>query len=258
MSTLEDQKKIHIENLGHSTFLVKKGGLKILTDPFLTDSAGGIKRVLPPPVSPQDIFPDIVLISHAHYDHLDLKTLKRLCGNFVIVTSENCKKAVKVEKEVIELRNFESTVIKGVRITKVPAFHNKGRNLLYSDTGVGGFIFEIDGLKFYFAGDTAFSCSLYGSISEKFPDIDFAMLPIGGFMPFPFRKFHQTPEEAIRGFRILRAKYLIPVHFGTWHLVPFYLKKEKAVERLKTYSYICNLQENIRVIEPGCSLIFDF
>jgi L-ascorbate metabolism protein UlaG (beta-lactamase superfamily) len=258
MGTLEDQKKIHIENLGHSTFLVKKDGLKILTDPFLTDSAGGIKRVLLPPVSPEEVFPDIVLISHAHYDHLDLKTLKRLSGNFVIVTSENCKKVVKVEKEVIELRNFESTVIKGVRITKVPAFHNKGRNLLYSDTGVGGFVFEIDGLRFYFAGDTAFSCSLYGSISEKFPDIDFAMLPIGGFMPLPFRKFHQTPEEAIRGFRILKAKYLIPIHFGTWHLIPFYLKKERAVERLKTYGYIYNLQENIRVVEPGCSRNFDF
>jgi len=77
-------------------------------------------------------------------------------------------------------------------------------------------------------------------------------------LPFPFRKFHQTPEEAIRSFKILKAKYLIPIHFGTWHLIPFYLKKERAVERLKTYGYIYNLQENIRVVEPGCSLTFDF
>jgi len=59
MDTSGEQKKVYIENLGHSTFIVKKDGLKILTDPFLTDSAGSIKRVLPPPVSAEEIFPDM-------------------------------------------------------------------------------------------------------------------------------------------------------------------------------------------------------
>ncbi|WP_163327652.1 MBL fold metallo-hydrolase [Desulfurobacterium thermolithotrophum] len=253
----KDKEKLLIRNLGHSTFLVKKGNLTILTDPFLTSSAGGIKRTLPPPVSPEEVSPDLVFISHAHYDHLDLKTLKKLNGNFIIVTPENCKKVIRTGHEVIELKDFESTLIKGIKIIKTPALHNKGRNLLHSDTGVGGFIFEVDSLRFYFAGDTTFSCSFYEEILEKTLHIDFAMLPIGGFMPFPFRKFHQTPEEAVKGFKILKANYLIPIHFGTWHLFSFYLKKEKAVERLKTYSYICNLQDKVVIIEPGSSSTFE-
>jgi L-ascorbate metabolism protein UlaG (beta-lactamase superfamily) len=77
------------------------------------------------------------------------------------------------------------------------------------------------------------------------------MLPIGGFLPAIFRRFHQTPEEAVKGFKILRAKVLIPIHFGTWHVVPFYVKKERAVERLLSYSYISQIRNRVSVIYPG-------
>ncbi|TCK05235.1 MBL fold metallo-hydrolase [Phorcysia thermohydrogeniphila] len=239
-----------IENLGHSSFLVKVGGRTILTDPFLTDSAGGIKRVVPPAKLPEELSPDVVLISHAHYDHLDLKTLRRLKGEFTVVTPERCAKVVK-GREVVELADFESTEVKGIKILKVPAKHNRGRNILYPDTGVGGFVFTVEGLTFYFAGDTAFSPELYALIAERAPAIDFAMLPIGGFMPFPFRRFHQTPEEAFRGFCLLNARNLVPIHFGTWHLIPFYVKREKAVERLLSCSYICGREKGVLVIRPG-------
>lgn len=242
--------KGRIENLGHSSFLVKVGGKTVLTDPFLTDSAGGIKRVVPPARFPEELSADVVLISHAHYDHLDLKTLKRLKGEFTVVTPKGCAKVIK-NREVVELSDFESTEVKGVKILKVPAKHNRGRNILYPDTGVGGFVFTVEGLNFYFAGDTAFSKELYTLVAERAPRIDFAMLPIGGFMPFPFRKFHQTPEEAFEGFSLLKAGYLIPIHFGTWHLIPYYVKKERAVERLLSCSYICGREEEVLVIRPG-------
>jgi L-ascorbate metabolism protein UlaG (beta-lactamase superfamily) len=241
--------KILIENLGHSTFLVKLGGLEILTDPFLSESAGGIKRVLPPTRSPEELSPDVVLISHAHYDHLDLKTLYRLSGKFEVLTPKNCQKVIK-EKKVKELDYFETVEYKGISFTLVPARHNRGRNIVYPDTKVGGFIVEWRGTTIYFAGDTAFSEHLYNLVSSKFK-VDIAMLPIGGFLPAIFRRFHQTPEEAVKGFKILRAKVLIPIHFGTWHVIPFYVKKERAVERLLSYSYISQIRNRVSVIYPG-------
>ena len=243
---------LQIENLGHSTFTVKIGSLEILTDPFLSSAAGGIKRVVPPAKEPEELSPSIVLISHGHYDHLDLKTLKRLKGDFPVITPENCKKVIKSDR-VVELKDFETFTYGGVKITKIPVFHNRGRNLLYPDTGVGGFVVEAEGVKLLFAGDTAFSGSLYHLWAERFRGVDLALLPIGGFMPF-FRKFHQTPEEAVKGFKILGARYLIPIHFGTWHIIPYYAKGEKALERLLSYSFVCGLRDRVKEVLVGSSL----
>ena len=239
---------LQIENLGHSTLRVKLGSLDILTDPFLTRSAGGVPRVVPPACSPEEVSPRLVLVSHAHYDHLDLKTLRRIPSEFVVVTPENCRKVLK-EWEVVELKPFTSFTFGDVKVTLVPARHNRGRNLLYPDTGVGGFILEWNGLTVYFAGDTAFSEHLYLSISERF-SVDVALLPIGGFMPF-FRRFHQTPEEAVRGFKILNARWLIPIHYGSWHVIPFLVKRERALERLLSYSYISNVSDKVVVLGTG-------
>ena len=245
---------LQIENLGHSTFTVKIGSLEILTDPFLTQSAGGVKRVVPPAKEPQELSPSLVLISHGHYDHLDLKTLRKLKGEFPIVTPENCKKVIKSDR-VVELKDFETFTYKGAKVTKIPVFHNRGRSLLYPDTGVGGFVIEVDSVTILFGGDTAFSGNLYHLWAERFK-VDYALLPIGGFMPF-FRKFHQTPEEAVKGFRILKARYLIPIHFGTWHVIPYYAKGEKALERLLSYSYVCGVRDRVKELRPGEAATFD-
>ena len=241
---------LQIENLGHSSFLVKLESLEILTDPFLTRTAGGVPRVVPPAKSPEEVFPDIVLVSHAHYDHLDLKTIKRLPSDFLVITPQNCSKILKDQKS-IELKTFESISHRDVRITLVPARHNRGRNILHPNTEVGGFVIEWNGTTIYFAGDTAFSEYLYLAVAERFR-IDIAFLPIGGFMPF-FRKFHQTPEEAVRGFKILNARRLIPIHYGSWHVIPIFVKKEHSLERFLSYSYISNISNRVVVIDTGSS-----
>lgn len=240
---------LQIENLGHSTLRVKLGSLEVLTDPFLTGSAGGIPRAVPPACSPEEVSPDVILISHAHYDHLDLKTLRRISSDFVVITPENCSAVLK-EWNSIELKTFESIELNGIRITLVPARHNRGRNVLYPNTGVGGFVVEWNGVTVYFAGDTAFSEHLYLSIAEKF-NVDVALLPIGGFMPF-FRKFHQTPEEAVKGFKILKAEWFIPIHYGSWHLFPLLVRRERALERLLSYSYISGVRDRVVVLKIGC------
>ncbi len=222
-----------IGNLGHSTVLVKLGGLSILTDPFLRESLVGIKRVAPLFVRADELDVDLVLISHAHLDHLDLKTLKSLRGDFVVICPEMTSMILR-GFETVELRDFESTFVKGVKITKVPAKHKRGRSPLFPFTGVGGFVFEFDGLRLYFAGDTAFSNLLYSEISSRFKGIDVAILPIGGFYPYKLLRWaHQCPEEAYRAFEILKAGVLFPIHFGTWHICPSCVSRERAVQRLK-------------------------
>ena len=244
--------KDFIKNLGHSTFIVKVSGTLIISDPFLSKSAFGIRRAVPPAMLPEEIEPDIVLISHAHYDHLDVKTIKRLKGTPVFIVPEGCREVIPEGKgEVVELFDFESTGVGNVRILKVPALHNRGRNLKFPNTGVGGYIFEVGERVFYFAGDTAFSEELYLKVKESVKRIDFAMLPIGGFMPKPFHRFHQTPEEALRGFKIIGASHFIPIHWGTWHAFPGYVRKEKPLSRLKHSAYVSGLLDKIRILKPG-------
>jgi len=239
-----------IANLGHSCFLVKLSGITVLTDPFLTKSIFGIKRVIPPPASPEELKPDIVLISHAHYDHLDLPTIRRLGGNPVLIAPEGCKRLLK-GRDVVELKDFEETTVKEVKIKKVPAIHNRGRNPIYNNTGVGGFLLDVGGAKFYFAGDTAFSETLYAEVKAFGGAPDYAMLPIGGFMPKPLKRFHQTPEEAVLAFKILKAGYLIPIHWGTWHAIPVYIKRERAIERLRAFAYVSGIEGKLLVVPPS-------
>ena len=245
---------LQIENLGHSTVQVKVESLEILTDPFLTDRAGGVKRVVPPAKRPHQVSPQLLLISHAHYDHLDLKTLKELPTRPLILTPENCKEVIKRD-EVVELHNFEGTDFRGITVYRLPAHHNRGRNLLHPNTGVGGFLIDFKGFTLYFAGDTAFSENLYRSIAERFK-VDLALLPIGGFFPM-FKRFHQTPEEAVKAFKILKARYLIPVHFGSWHIVPRFVKWERALERLLSCSYVAGVRDRVVVLQTGEKRTFD-
>ncbi len=249
------RKKFQIENLGHSTFLVKVDGFTVLTDPFLTRTAAGIKRVVPPARPPEEVSADLVVISHAHYDHLDVRTLNRLKGDFTVLLPKGCGRFVK-GRRVVELDDWEEWRGNGVKVVKVPAVHNRGRNPIYPDTEVGGFVIFLEGLTIYFAGDTAFSPELYREIGSRFPSLDFAMLPIGGFSPFPLRRFHQTPEDALKGFLLLGAKFLIPIHFGTWHIIPSFVRREKALERLLSAVYIRGLEDALKVVKPGEFLTF--
>jgi len=244
--------KDFIANLGHSTFLIHLNGKKILTDPFLSPHIMGIKRRIPalsPNLVPK---PDLILISHSHYDHLDLKTLKEFDKDIPVIVSERSSpilKSIKF-KVVIEIPHFKTLNFDGIEITALPVQHTKGRSLLYPNTETNSYILKIDGTTLYFGGDTGY----FEGFKEYGRDykIDFAFLPIGGFEPsILLKKVHMNPEEAVEAFKDLKAKYLVPIHFDTFHTIPSNLKREKAVERLKKKLEMENMLERGFIVKPN-------
>lgn len=213
----------HLTWIGHATFVQRLGGKLLATDPIWSKRIHTIPRLAPPGVELADCPPlDIVTVSHAHYDHLDLPTLRRIGpGARYVVPKDNgdILRAAGL-RDVIELGWWESHVEGDLRITLVPAQHwsmrapwDKNKRLW------GGFVYESPEGTSYHAGDTAFSEQVFRAIAERFPKIDWAMLPIGAYDPPWFMQpQHMGPEEAGRAFELLGARRFVAMHWGTFRL----------------------------------------
>jgi len=220
-----------IANLGHSTFFIFYKGFKVLTDPFLSPLIFGIRRQKPaliPQLLPQM---DFILISHAHYDHLDTRTLRRLHRTAKVILPKNTKLVLgnMYFEEKIELDHFEKYKETDVEIISLPVKHNKGRSLIYPNTETSSYLIKIKDKTFYFGGDSAYFEG-YKEYGSKF-EIDYAFLPIGGYEPrFLLKNIHMNPKEAVQAFLDLKAQYIIPIHYGTFHSIPKFVKVEAPLK----------------------------
>jgi N-acyl-phosphatidylethanolamine-hydrolysing phospholipase D len=160
----------------------------------------------------------VVTISHAHFDHLDLPTLKRIGkGALYVVPKDNADILRGAGlTNVVELGWWESHEVGDLRITLVPAQHWSMRAPWDRNKRLwGGFVYESPEGTSYHAGDTAFSEPVFTAIAERFPRTDWAMLPIGAYDPVWFMQAqHMRPEEAGRAFELLGAKHLVAMHWG--------------------------------------------
>ncbi|MDR3623880.1 MAG: MBL fold metallo-hydrolase [Chlamydiales bacterium] len=223
----------HVTFIGHSTVLLQCGGLNILTDPIWSKSCSPIiskklQRVTSPGLSLEDVPPiDLILLSHNHYDHCDVRTLKyfRKRDNPKIITGMGNKNRLKrlQFQEIWELDWWQCVTLEDkLKITFVPAQHFSGRwPFDYNKTLWGGFVIEgIAGKTktIYFAADTGYSPHFL-EIKKVFGPIDLALLPIGAYKPKSLMQLvHMSPEDAVQAHIDLEAKMSVAIHFGCFHL----------------------------------------
>lgn len=215
--------------IGHSTFLIQMGGLNIVTDPVWAQSMALEKRLSPPGIEIADMPPvDIILLSHSHYDHLHLKSLRQLAGEHteLIVPSGLRRKMIrKGFPNTEEMHWWQATERGKVRISFVPAQHWSRRTLMDTNQSHwGGFVLEHKASRntkpletIYFAGDSGYFRG-FKRIGEIF-EIDIALMPIGAYEPEWFMNAqHVNPEEAVQAFVDVGANLMIPMHYGTFKL----------------------------------------
>jgi L-ascorbate metabolism protein UlaG (beta-lactamase superfamily) len=215
----------HVTWIGHSSLVVRLGRSLVATDPVFATRMGATRRLVPPGVAP-DRLPamDVVTVSHSHYDHMDVPSLRALASRgrpLFVVPKDNGEvlRAAGIER-VVELGWWESVDEGGVRVTCVPAQHWSMRVPWDRNTRLwGGFVYESEDGVAYHAGDTAMSEGVFRAIAERFPRIDWAMLPIGAYDPTWFMApQHMGPEEAGRAWELLGARTLVAMHWGTFKL----------------------------------------
>jgi len=216
--------------LGHSTFLLRIDGKTILTDPFLTDRAspfsfvGGITRYVPPGISIKNLPQvDIVVISHNHYDHLDLHTLCALPNrsNIDVFIPLGLKSSISGcgYQKIHELDWWQGESVRDLNITALPSAHDSGRSLTDKDETLwASWVIESAGNRYFFSGDTGYS-PVFKDIGAAYGDFNLAIVPIGAYAPRELMWMsHVTPEEAVDVGKDINAKTIVGGHWGTIEL----------------------------------------
>jgi len=216
--------------IGHATLLVQMDHATFLTDPIWAERASpvdfaGPKRAQPPGIA-LDALPEIdfVLISHDHYDHLDVETLRALAARrpetlFVAPLENGPTLREAGVTNLVELDWGGSVEVAGMRVVCLPAQHWSGRGLLDRRVTLWGSYAVIGPQhRFYFAGDTGYFPG-FAEIGAAHGPFDLAAMPIGAYAPAEMMHlWHMNPEEALQAGRDVRAQRIVPIHYGTFDL----------------------------------------
>ena len=250
--------------IGHSTFLIQTAAGTLLSDPMYSERAGpfnilGPRRVRRPAVELEALPPiSTVLLSHNHYDHCDLPTLRRLAGRFdpLVVTPLGNGALVRSAgiRRVEELDWWQTSAQAPVPITLTPAQHFSARGPFDRNRALwGGFLFPAGDRRIYFAGDTGYA-GLFHEIRRTLGAIDLALLPVGAYEPRWFMQpIHMNPAEAVQAHIDLEVAVSVGMHFGT-----FQLTTEGLDEPLRALDQACRAsgvpRSQFRTLEFGESM----
>jgi L-ascorbate metabolism protein UlaG (beta-lactamase superfamily) len=214
--------------INHASFLVRFADAVVLTDPIFSErcspvSWAGPRRARPPGVALEDLArPDIVLLSHNHYDHMDLPTLRKIQHRFAphfVTTLGNALPLRRLGIDATELDWWQEVTIGPLHITATPARHFAARTPFDRNRTLwAGFMLRLGDHQVLFAGDSA-AGRHWSDIRDRLRPPDVALLPIGAYEPRWFMAAaHMNPEEAVRAHLDLAARQSIGMHFGTFQL----------------------------------------
>ena len=211
--------EVAITWIGHASFLIQFTDLNVLIDPNFANWLWLLKRLKRSGMKIKDLPPiDLVLLTHAHYDHFHKPTLRRLPHTKIGLMPRGVGDLAQNLgfSRIIEMEWWDTFGQADWKVTFTPSKHWGARTLHDSHRGYGGFILEHQGRTIYHAGDSAYFHG-FKEIGRKFsPEI--ALLPIGAYHPETFRRVHIGPDDAIKAFKQLNAKVFVPMHYGTFKL----------------------------------------
>ena len=228
-SNLEKYKDVdYIAWIGHATYLIKLGNTTIITDPVFSKNAGalifGPKRFTKPALDLNEIpKTDLFLLTHNHYDHQDMSTIRNFpYKDAKVLVPLNLGKYFKNYKDVNEMDWYDyKNINSDLKVTLLPAVHWSKRSLTDTNKTLwGNFLIEYKNRKILFACDTGYG-NIYKELGEKYGPIDLTMINIGAYNFKPmFDKtiYHTTPEEALNVAKDLKSKKVLGMHWGTFVL----------------------------------------
>jgi len=249
--------------IGHASFFLQVGGENVLVDPNFARWLFVLKRLRKPGVMLRDLPPiDLVLITHAHFDHLHRPSLRALVRHTkrwrgsapTIVVPEHVFDLVSDLgfRDVVELNWWSSYRHRNVTITHVPSRHWGARILRDAHRGYGGYVLRDGKHSVYHAGDTAYFSGFREIGIRLAPQL--ALLPIGAYNPPSFRNVHTSPADATRAFVDLNARWMVPMHYGTFRLS--HEPMDEPLQLLDDAARQAGVQDKVLVLPEGITKIF--
>lgn len=247
--------QVAITWIGHASFLIQFNDLNVLIDPNFANWLFFLKRIKKAGLKIEDLPPiDLVLLTHAHYDHFHKPSIRKLPAPKIGVMPWGMGKLARGLgfERMIELQWWESFVRGDWKVSLTPCKHWGARRLHDHDRGFGGFVIEHQGRKIFHAGDSAYFEG-FKEIGDYYqPEI--ALLPIGAYYPDSFRNVHMGPDEALQVFHELKASVMVPMHFGTFKLS--FEAIDEPPRWLNELAANGGVHDKIRLLEEGVPTVF--
>ncbi len=249
--------------IGHASFFVQMGGQSVVLDPNFARWLFVLKRLRKPGLRVDDLPPiDLVLVTHAHFDHLHRPSLRAIVNH----TRRRTGKAPTIVvphhvfdlvsdigfEEIIELDWWNHYRHGGLTVTHVPSRHWGARILKDSHRGYGGYVLRSEKHSLYHAGDTAYF-SGFREIGQRLsPEV--ALLPIGAYNPEQFRNVHTSPGDATRAFLDLNSRWMVPMHYGSFRLS--HEPIDEPLQLLEKEAKSAGIEDRVVVMEEGVTRFF--
>ena len=235
--------------VGHATILIELGGARILTDPVLRDRVTFLRRQVPPPDFEQLADLDVIAISHAHYDHLDLHSIRQVSGSADVIAPRGAAGLMRRAgvESLAELEVGEGVDAAGIRVEATPADHHGARHPFAKQILSLGYLFKTESAAVYFAGDT----DLFDGMGELRGRVDVALIPVAGWGP-KVGSGHLDADRAARAVEMIRPRLAVPIHWGTYAAPLYRIPDLSAPPREFAELVAARTPEvEVRVLGPG-------